>query len=810
MGKPFQILFETPIMEPAISDSIALDVDFQDLDSHHGLGAIIEAIYAEGDDDGREKRASVHVPLVGCTDDDRASHVMLINSLQPSHNVGYKMLMKMGWNSGVGLGKNGQGRVEPIPVIQKADHTGVGKDSQMNEAHVASTANRKQLQSEVIAGETEQEKLTREIRVLQRESIKEEIKSVIAAFYCEICDKQYTKISDYETHLSSYDHHHRKRFKEMQDMQKRGTGHLEKKRARVDKEKEREEREMKRMRDAAMARIRHRGPDWSGVRISGKNILCHERLAIVGVDSGAQPLTNEDGTVILSVNGEIYNHVTLRKTLKKNPVFKTHSDCEIILHLYDELGPELVKHLDGMYSFVLYDSKKDLFLAARDHVGITTLYQGFRSSDGSTWFASEMKSLNEDCDRIISFPPGHYYLSTTKQTVPFYAPEWYAHPTKGIPTAAEEGKVQTKEEEQAMYEAIRKALERSVKKRLMSEVPYGVLLSGGLDSSLIASIAMRMRREAALEAEKADEDDDIRSAISSVVSWPRLHSFSIGLPGSPDLKAAQHAADFLKTLHHSYTFTVQEGLDAIADVIWHLETYDVTTVRASTPMWLLSRKIKATGVKMVLSGEGSDELFGGYLYFHSAPSAAELHHECVSRVKNLHTSDNLRANKSTMAWGLEARVPFLDRAFLDVGMLKVPANQKLTGKGPYNHKMEKHVLRKAFDCKEDPYLPDDILWRQKEQFSDGVGYSWIDSLRDHANKIISDQDFAEAARYFPHDTPTTKEAFWYRRVFERHFPQRACLESVVRWIPRKDWGCPEDPSGRAQKGHEAAYEKAAK
>ncbi|KAJ3316153.1 asparagine synthetase [Blyttiomyces sp. JEL0837] len=391
---------------------------------------------------------------------------------------------------------------------------------------------------------------------------------------------------------------------------------------------------------ALSKRIRHRGPDWSGVKVSGNNILCHERLAIVGVESslpsvsflgmrclrrrmwqiegedgkveddddedahsGAQPLTNEDESVILSVNGEIYNHVTLRKALKKPHKFKTHSDCEVILYMYEEMGTDFISHLDGMFSFVLYDKKKDIFIAARDHVGITTLYQGWRSTDHSVWFASEMKSLHDECDRIIAFPPGHFYNSQTKETKQYYRPAWYDHIAKGLPSLQDENKVQTEEEDKAMYTALRTSLERSVKKRLMSEVPYGVLLSGGLDSSLIASIAMRMRIK---EMEVSAEDDDIRSAISSAAAWPRLHSFSIGLPGSPDLKAARRVADFLKTVHHEFTFTVQEGLDAISEVIWHLETYDVTTVRASTPMWLLSRKIKAMGVKMVLSGECSD------------------------------------------------------------------------------------------------------------------------------------------------------------------------------------------------------------
>ncbi|TPX65398.1 asparagine synthase (glutamine-hydrolysing) [Spizellomyces sp. 'palustris'] len=559
-------------------------------------------------------------------------------------------------------------------------------------------------------------------------------------------------------------------------------------------------------------KVRHRGPDWSGVSVCGNNIICHERLAIVGVESGAQPLTNEDGSIILTVNGEIYNHVTLRKLLKKPHKFQTNSDCEIILHLYDEMGVELLNHLDGMYSFVLYDQKKDLYIAARDHVGITTLYQGWRSEDNSVWFASEMKCLNEDCDRIIAFPPGHYYNSKTGETIQYYKPEWYGHIGAGYPSLDDEEKALSPEQDKEMYTALRTALEKSVKKRLMSEVPYGVLLSGGLDSSLIASIAVRQRRmeeSGSVSSNEEDDDDDIKSAFSSSSAFPRLHSFSIGLPGSPDLQAAQRVAAFLGTVHHGFTFTVQEGLDAIEEVIEHLETYDVTTVRASTPMYLLSRKIKAMGVKMVLSGEGSDEIFGGYLYFHSSPSAQALHHECITRIQNLHTSDCLRANKATMAWGLEARVPFLDKAFLDVAMLQVPANHKLSRRAPYNHGIEKYVIRKAFDNPEDPYLPHDILWRQKEQFSDGVGYSWIDSLKDNADSKVSDEDFAKAAERFPHDPPTTKEAYWYREIFEQKFPQKACLESVVRWIPRKDWGCPEDPSGRAQKAHNAAYENAA-
>ncbi|KAJ3352613.1 asparagine synthetase [Entophlyctis luteolus] len=551
-------------------------------------------------------------------------------------------------------------------------------------------------------------------------------------------------------------------------------------------------------------------------------------------NSGAQPLTNADDTVILAVNGEIYNHLSLRKQLKKNHEFKTHSDCEVILYLYEELGTDFVHLLDGMFSFILYDSKKDIYVAARDPIGITTLYQGWRYSDNSVWFASEMKSLHDECDRIIAFPPGHIYSSKTAETVQYYNPKWFAHPAEKFPQEDRAAPKQTLKEELEMYGALRTSLIASVKKRLMADVPFGVLLSGGLDSSLTSSIAMRIMSQ---ESSAADDDDDAKSAVVQASAWPRLHSFSIGLKGSPDLAAARRAADFLKTVHHEYTFTVEEGIDSINDVIWHLETYDVTTVRASTPMWLLSRKIKAMGVKMVLSGEGADEVYAGYLYFHAAPSAQALHHECISRIQNLHTSDCLRANKSTMAWGLEARVPFLDKAFLDVAMLQVPPERKLSGeKSPYGQKMEKHVVRMAFDVNrlrelqkkagvtkpsdlsnpayfvsetELPFLPDEILWRQKEQFSDGVGYSWIDGLKDHAEKVVSNVEFQRVREgwMYKDDAPTTKEGVWYRRAFEKMFPQRACLESVVRWVPRKDWGCAEDPSGRAQKAHNAAYEK---
>ncbi|KAL1925185.1 uncharacterized protein VTP21DRAFT_68 [Calcarisporiella thermophila] len=549
-------------------------------------------------------------------------------------------------------------------------------------------------------------------------------------------------------------------------------------------------------------KVRHRGPDWSGCVVADNHILCHERLAIVGVNSGAQPLTNEDGTIILSVNGEIYNHKALRKMLKEKHVFKTESDCEVILHLYAEMGPSFVDLLDGMFSFVLLDVPKNRVIAARDPIGITTLYQGFSSSSpGTVYFASELKSLNEDCDRILAFPPGHMYDSATGETTRYFQPAWWD--ASVVPTR------------EVDYTKLRESLEAAVRKRLMSEVPYGVLLSGGLDSSLIAAIAARetehlasaeLQRQARRKA-RAHHDDDAGSESEGerLAAWPRLHSFSIGLPGSPDLIAAREVAKFLGTVHHEYTFTIQEGLDALQDVIYHLETYDVTTVRASTPMYLLSRKIKAMGVKMVLSGEGSDEILGGYLYFHSAPDARAFHEETVTRIKNLHTADCLRANKATMAWGLEARVPFLDKGFLAEAMTVNP-EEKMCAPG----KMEKYILRRAFDTPERPYLPHNILWRQKEQFSDGVGYSWIDSLKDTAETRVTEEQMKGAAARWPHDTPQTKEAYWYREMFESWFPQPACTESVVRWVPRADWGCPADPSGRAQKAHNAAYEQPAK
>lgn len=573
---------------------------------------------------------------------------------------------------------------------------------------------------------------------------------------------------------------------------------------------------------ALSKRLRHRGPDWSGCYVGKNSILVHERLAIVGVDTGAQPLISEDGKIILAVNGEIYNHIALRATVGPDVKFKTNSDCEVIIPLYQQHGTELCGHLDGMFSFVLLDESvsPSRIIAARDPIGITTLYQGWSSKrPGSVYFASELKALVDECDRIISFPPGHVYDSKYDSTTRYYQPTWWDGDAQGpdstIPTTP------------ANLTSIREALEEAVRKRLMSEVPYGVLLSGGLDSSLIAAIAARETEKVAqaqyeVRRRKLQEYSNGPPSPTAgqfaeqamLAAWPHLHSFSIGLENSPDLLAARKAAHFLGTVHHEYVFTVQEGIDAIPEVIYHLETYDVTTVRASTPMYLLSRKIKAMGVKMVLSGEGSDEIFGGYLYFHSAPDESSFHQECVQRVKNLHTADCLRANKSTMAWGLEARVPFLDKAFLEVAMNIAP-KEKMFHKGAQQEvdedgcpKMEKYLLRKAFDLSPDgkPYLPQSILWRQKEQFSDGVGYSWIDGIKNYAAEVVSDEAFAKRAEKWTTDVPDTKEAYLIRDIFDGLFPSEAAAKTAVRWIPRGDWGCASDPSGRSVSIHNAAYE----
>lgn len=541
-------------------------------------------------------------------------------------------------------------------------------------------------------------------------------------------------------------------------------------------------------------KIRHRGPDWSGNVIQNDTILVHERLAIVGLDAGAQPIVSPCGNYSLAVNGEIYNHIKLRDELKDYK-FKSLSDCEPIIPLFQKYDVDAPKYLDGMFAWVLYDKKADRIVAARDPIGITTLYMGKSSKNPQTrYFASELKCLTDDCDEITAFPPGHIYDSNTDKLVRYFNPSWW-----------EESRIPTKPVD---YKEVRESLELAVRKRLMAEVPYGVLLSGGLDSSLIASIAARETQKA---NEKASTAIDANKELSGVdesgslhtTGFSRLHSFAIGLPGAPDLIAAEKVAHFIGTVHHSHTFTLEEGLDALNDVISHLETYDVTTIRASTPMYLLSRKIKAQGVKMVLSGEGSDEIFGGYLYFAAAPSAKEFHEECVKRVKNLHYADCLRANKSTMAWGLEARVPFLDKEFLEVTMNINPEDKLIK---PEEGKIEKYILRKAFDTTgEDtkPYLPEEILWRQKEQFSDGVGYSWIDGLKDAAEAAVSDEQLANPKPEWGDDIPTTKEAYWYRCKFDEIFgSSSAAASTVMRWVPKAEWGCHADPSGRYAAIHE--------
>ena len=518
--------------------------------------------------------------------------------------------------------------------------------------------------------------------------------------------------------------------------------------------------------------LRHRGPDWSGIWSNDKAILAHERLAIVDLENGAQPLINNNRNHILAVNGEIYNHKKLEAELDIDYQFQTQSDCEVILALYQQEGAGFIDKLKGMFAFILYDESTDSYLIARDHMGIIPLYYGY-DVHGQLFIASEMKALVPVCRSITEFPPGHYWSSIEGKIKPYYEREWMAYDA----VKSNEGTAQE----------IHDALTESVKSHMMSDVPYGVLLSGGLDSSVISAIAQKF-------AKKRIEDES-----QSKAWWPQLHSFAVGLKDSPDLNAAKKVADFIGTIHHELHYTVQEGIDAIRDVIYYLETYDVTTIRASTPMYLMSRKIKAMGIKMVLSGEGADEVFGGYLYFHKAPNAQEFHEETIRKLKRLHMFDCARANKAMSAWGVEARVPFLDKAFLDVAM-SINPELKMCGNG----KMEKHVLREAFEG----YLPEEVLWRQKEQFSDGVGYNWIDSLVEFAESQVTDQMMASAEYRFPYNTPETKEAYYYRTLFESHFP----LDSAAECVPGgKSVACstPEaiawdekfaanaDPSGRA-------------
>lgn len=529
-------------------------------------------------------------------------------------------------------------------------------------------------------------------------------------------------------------------------------------------------------------RQRHRGPDWSGVHLDEGAILVHERLAIVDPAGGSQPLRSGDGELVLAVNGEIYNHRELKKQLAQPYEFQTGSDCEVINALYrerDDLA-DWLNILNGIFAFALWDRARQRIVIARDPMGVCPLYWG-HDRDGRLCVASEMKALSDTCADVAQFPPGHYYDSASGELVRYYVKPWRDYDaTQGVEVGKQE---------------LREAFERAVHRQLMSDVPYGVLLSGGLDSSLVAAVAARYARR------RIEEDDQ------SEAWWPRLHSFAIGLQGSPDLAAAEIAAEALGTVHHGFTYTFEEGLDALPEVIRHIETYDVTTIRASTPMYLLARRIKAMGVKMVLSGEGSDEVFGGYLYFHKAPNAREFHEETVRKLDALYNYDCLRANKSMMAWGVEPRVPFLDVEFLDVAM-RMDARSKMAGGG----RIEKAILREAFEG----YLPDSILWRQKEQFSDGVGYGWIDGLKAHAQAQISDRVFAAAASRFPVNPPQTKEGYLYRHIFEQYFPSAACAETVpggksiacsspaaIAWDAA--FANAADPSGRAVAGvHQAA------
>lgn len=528
-------------------------------------------------------------------------------------------------------------------------------------------------------------------------------------------------------------------------------------------------------------KIRHRGPDWSGVFSNEKAIMAHERLAIVDPASGKQPLFTKDKSLVLAANGEIYNHRELRKQFEGKFEFQTESDCEVILALYQAKGTSFVDELNGIFGFAIYDVEKDEYFITRDHMGIIPLYIGW-DQFGTFYVASELKALEGYCTKIELFPPGHFMSSKDGELVKWYNREWTEFDA-------------VKENETSIQE-LKEALEAAVHRQLMSDVPYGVLLSGGLDSSITSAIAKKF-------ASRRIENDD-----KSEAWYPQLHSFAVGLEGSPDLAAAKKVADHIGTIHHEIKFTIQEGLDAIRDVIYNIETYDVTTIRASTPMYLMARVIKSMGIKMVLSGEGSDELFGGYLYFHKAPNAKEFHEETVRKLSKLHMYDCLRANKSLAAWGIEGRVPFLDKEFMDVAMRINPQDKMINGE-----RMEKWVLRKAFE----EMLPESVAWRQKEQFSDGVGYSWIDTLKEIVAKKVTDEQLANAKFRFPIQTPTSKEEYYYRSLFAEHFPSDAAALSVPQEASvacstkvALEWDEAfknlNDPSGRAvAKVHVEAY-----
>ena len=529
-------------------------------------------------------------------------------------------------------------------------------------------------------------------------------------------------------------------------------------------------------------KVRHRGPDWSGIYSSDNAILAHERLAIVDPTSGKQPIISEDGLKVIAVNGEIYNHKNLKNRFAADYNFRTESDCEVILALYEKKGINFLNDLNGIFAFALYDSSNDKYLIARDHMGIIPLYMGW-DKDDIFYISSELKSLEGVCDKIELFPPGHYLESSSMNLAKWYDPEWVSY--------------EHVKDSETSIKAIHDSLSAAVKRQLMSDVPYGVLLSGGLDSSITSALAKKF-------ASKRIESNDKQDAW-----YPQLHSFSVGLKDAPDLKAARIVADHIGTIHHEINFTVQEGIDAIRDVIYHLETYDITTIRASTPMYLIARAIKSLGIKMVLSGEGADELFGGYLYFHKAPNAKEFHEETVRKLDKLHQYDCLRANKSLAAWGIEGRVPFLDKEFIDVAMNINPEDKMIK-----NGRIEKWVLREAFK----DYLPESVLWRQKEQFSDGVGYSWIDSLKDLVSKEVSDQDLENASKIFSINTPRNKEEYYYRSIFSDHFSSDAAAMSVPS-VPSVACSTPQalewdeafknmnDPSGRSISNiHNKSYE----
>lgn len=542
-------------------------------------------------------------------------------------------------------------------------------------------------------------------------------------------------------------------------------------------------------------KIRHRGPDWSGIYNGGSAILAHERLSIVDPQSGKQPLFSPDGKLVLAVNGEIYNHQNIRKETTEQFEYQTGSDCEVILALYQEIASQLgiseekdhelitslFERLSGIFAFALYDEARDEYLIGRDPIGVIPLYIGHHS-DGTLCVASELKALEGFCDDFEPFLPGHYYSSRSGKLTRWWTRDWFSYDAV--------------KDNEASIDELRVGLQDAVKRQLMSDVPYGVLLSGGLDSSVISAIAKKF-------AAKRVESDDQHEAW-----WPQLHSFAVGLKGAPDLAKAKEVADHIGTVHHEINYTIQEGLDAIRDVIYYIETYDVTTVRASTPMYLLARVIKSMGIKMVLSGEGADEIFGGYLYFHKAPSAKDFHDETVRKLGKLHWYDCLRANKSLSAWGVEGRVPFLDKEFLDIAMRLNPAAKMCPGKV-----IEKKVVRDAFA----DMLPESVAWRQKEQFSDGVGYSWIDTLKAMTSSQVTDEQMEHAAERFPINTPLNKEEYFYRSIFEEHFPSDAAARCVnqeasvacstaiaLEWDAA--WKEMNDPSGRAVAGvHESAY-----